>query len=47
MWRDGVLGTALRFRADSGAGVYRFRARLRDGSGDAALWSSPASMTVR
>lgn len=46
VWRDGVAGTSRVFRPDAGAGVYRFRARLRDGAGSAALWSPEATATV-
>jgi len=46
IWRDGVAGTSHSFRPDAGAGVYRFRARQRDGSGNAALWSPEAIASV-
>ena len=46
IWRDGVAGTSRVFRADAGAGVYRFRARLRDGARNAAFWSPEATASV-
>ncbi len=45
-WRDGVVGTGRAFRPRD-AGVYRFRARLRDASAASSAWSAPADITVR
>lgn len=51
IWRSLWRGTVLRrgtFVPHGGVGVYRFEARMRDtATGDAVLWSEPASITVR
>jgi hypothetical protein len=45
-WRDGVVGTDRTFRPRD-AGVYRFRARLRNASGASSAWSAPADISAR
>jgi hypothetical protein len=45
-WRDGVLGISETFRPDKGAGMYRFRARLRNDAGETSLWSLEAAIRV-